>query len=75
MLATEGLDEVFHLFSQELGLGKDADYLKALFSNAYLSHTTLTEATRYLVNELLEPMDWLLLMAMIRHLNVCLFLT
>lgn len=52
MLATEGLDEVFHLFSQELGLGKDADYLKALFSNAYLSHTTLTEATRYLVNEL-----------------------
>ncbi|WP_297763523.1 bacillithiol biosynthesis cysteine-adding enzyme BshC [uncultured Muriicola sp.] len=51
-LSTEGLKAVFKLFSQELGSGKHASKLKALFSNAYLKHKTLTAATRYLANEL-----------------------
>ncbi|NNJ88041.1 MAG: bacillithiol biosynthesis BshC, partial [Eudoraea sp.] len=51
-LSTEGLEAVFELFSQELGPGTRAAKLKALFSNAYLKHNTLTAATRYLANEL-----------------------
>ena len=51
-LSTVGLKAVFELFSQELGTGKHASKLKALFSNAYLKHKTLTAATRYLANEL-----------------------
>lgn len=47
-----GLDEVCHRFEKKLGLGKRADDLKTLFKTAYLKHQTLTEATRYLVNEL-----------------------
>lgn len=53
-LSTEGLEEVFHLFSAEIGGGKDADYLKSLFENAYLKHENLTDATRYLANELFK---------------------
>ena len=53
-LSTEGLDEVFELFSAEIGGGNNADYLKSLFKNAYLEHTNLTEATRYLANELFK---------------------
>ncbi len=50
--STEGLEEVFQLFSQDLGIGKNAETLRELFTNAYLKHNNLTEATRYLVNEL-----------------------
>ncbi len=49
---TEGLDKVFDVFSSEIGVGKNAEYLKTLFKKAYLEHTGLTEATRYLANEL-----------------------
>lgn len=51
-LSTEGLQEVFEAFSNELGGGKNAEYLKDLFQKSYLEHDTLTEATRYLANEL-----------------------
>ncbi len=51
-LSTEGLQEVFEAFSNELEGGKNADYLKDLFKKAYLEHDTLTAATRYLANEL-----------------------
>ncbi|MBC9795292.1 bacillithiol biosynthesis cysteine-adding enzyme BshC [Sinomicrobium weinanense] len=51
-LSTEGLDEVLHLFASELGAGRHAEYLKDLFQKAYLEHKDLTEATRFLVNEL-----------------------
>lgn len=51
-LSTEGLQEVYEAFSNELGGGKNADYLKDLFKKAYLEHDTLTKATRYLANEL-----------------------
>ena len=53
-LSTEGLDEVFELFSAEIGGGEAADHLKSLFKKAYLEHTNLTEATRYLANELFK---------------------
>jgi len=51
-LSTEDLQEVYEAFSNELGGGKNADYLKDLFKKAYLEHDTLTNATRYLANEL-----------------------
>jgi bacillithiol synthase len=51
-LSTEGLEEVFDLFSAEIGGGKPALKLKELFKNAYLGHNNLTDATRYLANEL-----------------------
>lgn len=49
---TEGLDKVFDAFSQELGAGIHADFLKELFKKAYLNHSNLADATRYLANEL-----------------------
>jgi bacillithiol biosynthesis cysteine-adding enzyme BshC len=51
-LSTEGLNEVFDLFSKEIGIGNNANYLKELFKNAYLKHNNLADATRFLVNEL-----------------------
>ncbi|MDT0643531.1 bacillithiol biosynthesis cysteine-adding enzyme BshC [Zunongwangia sp. F363] len=53
-LSTEGLQEVFKLFSAEIGVGKDADFLKNLFEKAYLQHDNLTDATRFLANELFK---------------------
>ncbi len=51
-LSTEGLDAVLDVFSKELGPGNNAVWLKELFENAYLKHNNLTDATRYLANEL-----------------------
>jgi bacillithiol synthase len=53
-LSTEGLENVYKVFSTELGLGENAHYLKELFQKAYLEQTTLTDATRFLVNELFK---------------------
>src|SRR5690606_28381659 len=53
-LTTEGLDEVFNLFSLELGQTNNANYLKGLFKLAYLEHSNLADATRYLANELFK---------------------
>lgn len=53
-LNTEGLDAVFNLFSKDLGASENAENLKTLFKNAYLKHNNLTEATRYLTNELFK---------------------
>ncbi|GLB53191.1 putative cysteine ligase BshC [Neptunitalea chrysea] len=50
--STKGLDEVFSLFEKELGIGKNADELRALFEKSYLQHENLSEATMFLVNEL-----------------------
>lgn len=52
ILSTEGLEEVFDLFSAEIGGGENADYLKQIFKKAYLDHDNLTDATRYIANEL-----------------------
>ncbi len=51
-LDTNGLEDVFKIFSSELGQGKNADFLKDLFNKAYLNHSNLADATRYLANEL-----------------------
>jgi bacillithiol biosynthesis cysteine-adding enzyme BshC len=51
-LNTEGFDTVFKAFSKELGNSTNANSVKQLFKNAYLKNTNLTDATRYLVNEL-----------------------
>ncbi|WP_333601358.1 bacillithiol biosynthesis cysteine-adding enzyme BshC [Flavobacterium sp.] len=53
-LSTEGLDEVYELFTKELGLGTTAEYLKKLFQQSYLAHSNLAEATRFLANELFK---------------------
>ncbi|NQY05769.1 MAG: bacillithiol biosynthesis cysteine-adding enzyme BshC [Flavobacteriaceae bacterium] len=53
-LLTEGLEEVFNIFSKELGLGKSATFLKQLFQDSYIKHNNLSEATRYLANELFK---------------------
>jgi bacillithiol biosynthesis cysteine-adding enzyme BshC len=53
-LSTEGLEDVFKLFSAEIGGGKDADYLKELFKKSYLDHDKLAEATLFLANDLFK---------------------
>lgn len=53
-LSTEGLDEVFNLFSKELGTTKNADYLKSLFEASYINHDNLADATRFLANALFK---------------------
>lgn len=49
---TTGLKEVFEQFSRELGDTRNAIFLKNLFEEGYLKCETLTEATRYIANEL-----------------------
>ncbi|MEM9362250.1 MAG: bacillithiol biosynthesis cysteine-adding enzyme BshC [Bacteroidota bacterium] len=51
-LETQGLDELFETWSSELGDSMNAQKLKTLFQKSYLEHDNLSEATRYLVNEL-----------------------
>lgn len=51
-LDTKGLEEVFQIFSNAVGETHNAKFLKKLFEEAYLEHDTLTQATRYLANEL-----------------------
>jgi len=49
---TEGLSEVFSVLEKELGIGNNANYIKELFKKGYLEYNNLTDATRYIVNEL-----------------------
>ncbi|MGV3696477.1 bacillithiol biosynthesis cysteine-adding enzyme BshC [Flavobacterium sp.] len=51
-LSTNGLEEVYNLFSGELGVGQNASELRKLFEDSYLKHTNLADATRFLANEL-----------------------
>ena len=51
-LNTKGLEDVFNLFSSELGQGANADFLKGLFKKSYLEHDNLADATLYLANTL-----------------------
>lgn len=50
--STDGLDKVFEEFSKHLGSSKNATYLKELFQKGYINHPNLSEATRYIANEL-----------------------
>ncbi|WP_053991812.1 bacillithiol biosynthesis cysteine-adding enzyme BshC [Mangrovimonas sp. TPBH4] len=52
-LDLEGLDAVEEVFASQLNAGNNAKRLKELFKKAYLEHANLTDATRFLVNELL----------------------
>lgn len=54
-LSTEGLEDVFEVFSKELGAGNNAEYIKRIFREAYLGHDNLSDATRFLANELFGP--------------------
>ena len=51
-LSTEGLNKVFEEFSQAIGIGENAKYLKEIFQKSYLEHSNLADATRFLANEL-----------------------
>ncbi len=62
-LCTEGLDEVFKLFAAEIGGGENAENLKSLFKKAYLEHTNLTDATRYIANEIFGKLGLVILAA------------
>ena len=53
-LSTKGLAEVFEQFSEDLGLGENAIYLKELFKKGYLEHSNLADATRYIANEIFK---------------------
>ena len=46
------MQEVFEQFSKQLGTTRNATYLKNLFEEGYLKHDTLTDATRYIANQL-----------------------
>ena len=50
--STKGLEQVFTALEESLGLGNNAKYLKELFHKGYLENDNLTDATRYIVNEL-----------------------
>jgi bacillithiol synthase len=49
---TEGLQDVFEEFSKQLGTTRNAVYLKELFSEGYLKHHNLADATRFIANKL-----------------------
>lgn len=51
-LPTEELAVFFNIYSQKLGFSKNAQIIKTLFEESYLSHSNLADATRYLANEL-----------------------
>lgn len=53
-LSTAGLEDVLAVFSDELGMGDNAHYLRELFRKSYLEHANLADATRYLANELFK---------------------
>lgn len=50
--STDGLEEIYEEFAKHLGSSKSADYIKYLFKKGYTEHTNLSEATRYVANEL-----------------------
>ncbi|MCA0933845.1 bacillithiol biosynthesis cysteine-adding enzyme BshC [Lutimonas saemankumensis] len=51
-LSTEGMEAVYDIIEESFGTGSNSKRLKSLFYDSYLKHKTLTEATRYLANEL-----------------------
>ncbi len=51
-LNTKELEKVLEVFGAKLGGSPNANFLKGLFTKAYLEHDNLADATRYLANEL-----------------------
>ncbi|MEH6536514.1 MAG: bacillithiol biosynthesis cysteine-adding enzyme BshC [Psychroserpens sp.] len=55
-LNLDGLDQVFDVLANQLNSTTNAVELKRLFRSAYLEHHNLTDAMRYLVNELFSDL-------------------
>ncbi|MBL7886151.1 MAG: bacillithiol biosynthesis cysteine-adding enzyme BshC, partial [Flavobacterium sp.] len=53
-LSTDVLEDVLKQFSDELGIGDNATFLRELFQKSYLEHSNLADATRFLANELFK---------------------
>ncbi len=53
-LTTEGLDEVLEVLKNSLGATINAQELAALFADGYVKHALLSDATRYIANELFK---------------------
>ncbi|PVW14609.1 bacillithiol biosynthesis cysteine-adding enzyme BshC [Marixanthomonas spongiae] len=53
-LNTQGLEEVLKTVEHTFGASENAQFLNTLFAEAYTKHNTLTEATRYLANQLFK---------------------
>ncbi len=68
-LDTKGIEDVFRLFSLELGQSDTANYLKDLFESSYLKHNNLSEATRYLANALFSKYGLVILDAEVPELK------
>lgn len=68
-IPTEGLDEVFELFSAEIGASQNAEKLKDLFRKAYLEHKNLTDTTFFLANELFKKYGLLIIDSQVRELK------
>lgn len=49
---TKELETLLPALEEALGKSENSDYLISLFKNAYLQHTNLADATRFIVNEL-----------------------
>jgi bacillithiol biosynthesis cysteine-adding enzyme BshC len=60
-LSTDGLSELFEIYAQELGSSTNATALKKLFSEAYLKHDNLADATRHLANALFGALGLVIL--------------
>lgn len=68
-LNTEGLDHVFGIFSNQLGQGENAEFLRGLFKNAYLEHENLADATRFIANALFKDYGLVIIDANTRDLK------
>jgi bacillithiol synthase len=53
-LSTDGLAIVYEAFLKEIGKGNNANYLLDLFKKSYVENQNLSDATRYLANELFK---------------------
>jgi bacillithiol biosynthesis cysteine-adding enzyme BshC len=51
-LDLQGLEQVYEVFASQLDKSTNAEKLKQLFKSAYLERKNLTDATRFLVNEM-----------------------
>lgn len=53
-LSTQGLDQILSELQTLFGTSKNAKHLLNLFKQSYLEHNNLTDATRFLTNELFK---------------------
>ena len=68
-VSTTSLRAVFEVFEKVLGVSENANYLKNLFKKTYLQHSNLSEATRFLVNELFKNEGLVILDADVKSLK------